>query len=82
MGGRIWCIGVHIACMTSGGRVSKRIMAKARYESTRKRYYLNRAALELEFMVKRPPGRSTSSSNHDQGTTTSRSEEPRLMLKK
>ena len=25
-GGRIWCIGVHIACITSGGRLSKRIM--------------------------------------------------------
>ena len=22
----IWCIGVHIACMTSGGKLSKRIM--------------------------------------------------------
>lgn len=26
VGGRIWCIGVHIACVTSGGSWSKRIM--------------------------------------------------------
>jgi hypothetical protein len=27
-GDKIWCIGVHIACITSGGKLSKRIMGE------------------------------------------------------
>ena len=31
-GGGIWCVGVHIGCMTSGGRVSKRIIVDCKVE--------------------------------------------------
>lgn len=35
--GTIWCIGVHMACMTSGGRLSKRIMVSTLCVATRRR---------------------------------------------
>ena len=33
IGGRTWCIGVHMACITSGGRLSNRIIAKDQLSS-------------------------------------------------